>query len=200
MSYQDNQLVINTARQMLDAGFRVHPVYGVNPNGTCSCGKDHPDGRGIGKHPLDLSWAHKPAFLSAFPRGDRALNIALETGPQPNGLNLFGVDYDSVRPLGDSEVYSITRRGVHHYYLVNGDEPFAKTSQDLTGTRAAAKAAGQSPYLAGGVDTKYKHGALLMYPSRRTDGVAYNTTLALLLARKIPRVPYELALTLTRLS
>lgn len=185
-------VVIAVARRLLDSGYLVHPVYGVEPSGLCACRKpeSHPNGRGIGKHPLNLRWSRRVPTIHDFLAGIAPLNIALECGPQPNGVNLFGVDYDGDVSVGlVSPVHSVTRRGTHHYFRVDSGDSRARTAQDVTGTRASAKARGDSPYLAGGVDLKYTGGALLIQPSRRSDGILYSTTLDLLLDRKIPQLP-----------
>ena len=201
----DRTNVLSVAKELLNAGFRVHPVYGVNPDGTCACGKpqNHPGGRGIGKHPHDLRWYHKPALLFPFQAGLHPMNIALECGPQPNGLNLFGIDFDLVSPDAyphlKSPVFSETRRGFHFYFQVAPADTYplrVRTAQDVTGRRKRAGERGESPYLAGGIDLKYKGGALLIEPSRRTGGqwqsragALYYTELNLLLAKQIPWLP-----------
>lgn len=55
-------------RQWIEAGYRVFPLHGINPDGSCGCGDS--ECKAIGKHPTLNNWQHTPVWdeeqLDAF--------------------------------------------------------------------------------------------------------------------------------------
>jgi hypothetical protein len=165
-----NDLPIPEAAQhYIDQGFRVIPMWGVDPHGRCCCGGTLPTGKpcNAGKHCPDIveeMWKDGHRFTAGhFLRQD---NIAIALGPWQPGKWLVCLDFD-----GPAEPSSFFRdlpptrsqkspRGQHLFFAVREYEPLGNWVDCL-----------QTKYTSGtGVDVRYARGKINVAPSRSAFG------------------------------
>ena len=91
-------------------GWKVFPLHSIGPDGRCTCGKDHPDGKSAGKHPLS---SHGFKDATTDPRTIEHwwarwpwANIGIATGKASGGLIVLDVD----GPEGMAELQALTER------------------------------------------------------------------------------------------
>lgn len=177
----DNQLLRGALWYAQNLGWKVLPVWGIRPDGKCSCGKAHSSPKDIGKHAI-LTGRHEDVASSD---SDKITEWWTQwpdanIGIWAKGSNIFTVDIDP-RSGGDIDFARLEE-------LVDGE--IFPTITQITGdypTRAG-KRRGQHlvyqcppgytfpPNLKGlnlnGIDIKH-NGYFLVYPSKHITGVTY---------------------------
>mgnify|MGYP001574744636 CR=1 FL=1 len=177
----DNQLLRGALWYAQNLGWKLLPVYGILPDGKCSCGKAHSSPKDIGKHAI-LTGRHEdvassdPAKITEWWTQWPDANI----GVWAKGSNLFTVDIDPrsggdvdfarLEELVDGEIYPTVTANTGNYPVRGG----RKRGQHLVYSAPTGysfppnlKAIGLN-----GIDIKH-NGYFLVYPSRHITGVIY---------------------------
>jgi hypothetical protein len=91
-------------------GWKVFPLHSIGPDGRCTCGKAHPDGKSAGKHPLT---SHGFKDATTDPRTIERwwarwpwANIGIATGQASGGLIVLDPD----RAEGLAELNALTEK------------------------------------------------------------------------------------------
>ena len=78
-------------REFIDCGMRVFPIWSMDKNGHCTCGKEHCVG--AGKHPRSQSWQNTPAWDSEqIEAMEQFSSLATNYGVVCKGLLVIDVD------------------------------------------------------------------------------------------------------------
>lgn len=163
----------NAARQYIEAGYKIIPLYSVLMDADtydyiCGCGKDHPKGKSVGKHPHA---GYAPNGLRDAVDDPQAVEAWID--PVNLGFALtsttVAVDIDDreiadmILALEDRDAYCMakTYRGVHLYVKTNYDETgLLKIVNGEKGGRKIGEVRAAGSYT-------------ILPPSRRADGGNY---------------------------
>jgi hypothetical protein len=152
------------------AGLGGHPVvlFGVRPDGSCSCGSDHAGrANSIGKHPRHRGWQTAALDLDSIAkdlRRDPYANLGWRMGPQPGGFRLIAIDCDGPLSLLDeigtfpATLTARTGRGWHLVYRWPAGKDLPKNQASL---------------IAGHVDLRSVGGQIVVAPSVHRSGHRY---------------------------
>jgi hypothetical protein len=171
--------VLEAARIYANVGLLPIPLYGIGPDGECTCGEYHPvkqhlDGSlscSAGKHPIAPGWQKGQFDLESLERqlqNNPLANVGLRMGRQPNGAFLIALDRDGPRSIiSDLEdvhgplpvtLTAKTSRGCHYVYQWNERYPVPKNN--------ASK-------LAAHLDVRSEGGQIVVSPSAHFSGCRY---------------------------
>src|SRR6266478_5674800 len=153
-----NASLAEAALQYAFRGWRVFPVYGLTPDGTCECGRAHCPS--AAKHPRIKKWPQEATTeedkILRWWKASPSANIGIATGSE-SGVIVLDVDVPGA--LGNwtsTTLTSRTGRGLHFYFASN-DIP-VKTSVRKLGN---------------GLDIRGEGGFVVAPPSRHTSGKLY---------------------------
>jgi hypothetical protein len=119
---------LQIAQPLVEAGFKIHPLYSVNANGVCQC----PEGStcsSVGKHPILKGWQHKATSNLAAVKGwayqypNANVGVLIEPGfivldidPRNGGQVSFEGLLEQYDPMPETLTVQ-TGGGGWHYYL-----------------------------------------------------------------------------------
>lgn len=151
-------------------GLGLHPItlFGVRPDGSCSCGSDHAGSQNsIGKHPRRKGWQTAELDLVAIAEDlqrDPYASLGLRCGRQPGGFDLVAIDVDGdlslLNQIGEfpPTLTARTGRGWHLLYRWPEGKPLPKNQASL---------------IAGHVDIRSAGGQIVVAPSVHRSGHRY---------------------------
>ena len=167
MVTRDERGLREAARAYIERGFRVIPMYGVDPAGGCRCGGYTCN---AGKHELahlDGWWKQGHEFKVAD--FDLDMNIAIALGPWRPGKWLVCLDLDGVTSASEAAeiapwltptLTAKSPRGMHLYYWVPDYTPLGNWVDCF-----------KTKYTLGyAIDVRYARGKINVAPSRTAHG------------------------------
>lgn len=155
------------ARAYIERGFRVIPMYGVDPAGGCRCGGHKCN---AGKHEfehLDGRWKEGHDFKPAD--FDADMNMAIALGPWRPGKWLVCLDLDGVSKAHEAHeiahwltptLMAKSPRGVHVFYWVPDYTPLGNWVDCFKTKHTLGYA----------IDVRYARGKINVAPSRTASG------------------------------
>jgi P4 family phage/plasmid primase-like protien len=163
-----------------ERGWKILPVHGINESGKCTCGKEHPEPKDIGKHPaiigwnseatsdlaqIDKWWEENPNYnIGVYCKGSGFLVIDIDprSGGDESFLKLEELAQGALPPTVEAITGSHSDkgknvRGRHFIYKCDPNEKFIGNfkSEGLNG-----------------IDVKH-NGYILISPSRHFSGFVY---------------------------
>ena len=146
-------------------GWKVFPLHSIGPDGRCTCGKAHPDGKSAGKHPLS---SHGFKDATTDPRTIERwwarwpwANIGIATGKASGGL----VVLDPNGAEGMAELIALTEK---HRTL-----PETLTSQTGNGLHILFQGDGIKSSASGKLHVRGENGYIVAPPSKHVNGRLY---------------------------
>lgn len=171
------------AKYYAQGGWKILPVYGIGPDGLCTCGKQHTDPKDRGKHPAVSNWQNDassdPAQIDTWWRQDARYNVGVyckssgflvvDIDPRSGGFETMdkleeSTDWQAITPTVEAMTGVYDRNG----QIVRGRHLFYKV--DPTDSFIGKLEAYNKNFK--GVDIKH-NGYVLLTPSNHLSGNQY---------------------------